>query len=233
MRWREAALALHAAGIQVHSGTIPVERLWSNIGKYFPKEATSMSEEWSRGFVSNLAYLRFNYRHFHKQGLPPWAREDALVHEHVESIMKIAEAMVFPASPGHSLAGELDAWVQEVSAQAARSGDEESLVSTTPLYCRILQPIWCDALACGHKMFEAQKYRGARTFNVFKFAAEGVMFLFGEAGSSKVAGAALLAGPASSNVSDGALQLWAQSLPPALQTPVPGIFERGCFCGYC
>ena len=219
MRWREAALALHAAGIQVHSGTIPVERLWSNIGKYFPKEATSISEEWW-GFLSNLAYLRFNYRHFHKQGLPPWAREDALVHEHVESIMKIAEAVVFPSSPGHCLARELDAWVKEVSAQAARSGYEaESLAFTTPLYCRILQPPWCDALASGQKMFEAQKYRGARKLNVFKFAAEGVMFLFGEAGSSKVAGAALLAGPAASNVSDAALQLHTQSLPSALQTP--------------
>ena len=26
MRWREAALALHAAGIEAHSGTVPVER---------------------------------------------------------------------------------------------------------------------------------------------------------------------------------------------------------------
>ena len=189
-----------------------MERLWSNIGKYFPKEATSISEEWW-GFLSNLAYLRFNYRHFHKQGLPPWAREDALVHEQVESIMKIAEAVVFPSSPGQCLARELDAWVQEVSAPPARSGEEaESLATTTPLYCRILHPIWCDALASGHKMFEAQKYKGARKFNVFKFAAEGVMFL-------KVAGAALLAGPAASNVSDGALQLRTQSLPPALQSP--------------
>ena len=219
MRWREAALALRAAGIHVHSGTIPVERLWSNIGKYFPKEATSISEEWW-GFLSNLAYLRFNYRHFHKQGLPPWAREDALVHEQVESIMKIAEAVAFPSSPGQCLARELDAWVQEVSAPPARSGEEaESLATTTPLYCRILHPIWCDALASGHKMFEAQKYKGARKFNVFKFAAEGVMFLFGAAGSTKVAGAALLAGPAASNVSDGALQLRTQSLPPALQSP--------------
>ena len=29
MRWREAALALHAAGIEAHSGTVPVERLWA------------------------------------------------------------------------------------------------------------------------------------------------------------------------------------------------------------
>lgn len=73
MSWRDAALALYAAGSEVHFGTVPVERLWANIGKFIPKEAANISEAWWP-FQSHLAFLRLNYRHFHKHRLPGWAR---------------------------------------------------------------------------------------------------------------------------------------------------------------
>lgn len=66
--------------------------VWANLGKFIPKEATNISEGW---FLSSLAFLRYNYRHFHKRGLPGWAREDILVSEQVEGVVALAEAVLF------------------------------------------------------------------------------------------------------------------------------------------
>ncbi|CAJ1379993.1 unnamed protein product [Effrenium voratum] len=221
MRWREAALALHAAGIESHSGTIPVERLWANIGRFIPKEATNISEAWW-SFLSNLAFLRFNYRHFHKHGLPGWAREDTLVHEQVEGVMKLAEAVLFGGE--ESLAVELGAWATSMGcgqpslASSGQDDVEAEAASTPDLYCRVLKPMWCRALASGEKMFEAQSYREKKG-NAMKFAKAGVWVLFGESGSEQVAGAAVLAGPAMRNIKLAEIQGRVGSLPQHLQAP--------------
>ena len=160
MRWREAALALHAAGIEAHSGTVPVERLWANIGSFIAAEATNISEAWWT-FLANLSYLRSNYRHFHKRGLPGWAREDTLVHEQVEGIMKLAEAVLFGGCD--SLARELEEWAAcvghggEVPVVAETDAASEDAFASLEVYCRILSPVWCEALASGEKMFEVQR----------------------------------------------------------------------------
>ncbi|CAJ1370556.1 unnamed protein product [Effrenium voratum] len=218
---REAALALHAAGIESHSGTIPVERLWANIGRFIPKEATNISEAWW-SFLSNLAFLRFNYRHFHKHGLPGWAREDTLVHEQVEGVMKLAEAVLFGGE--ESLAVELGAWATSMGcgqpslASSGQDDVEAEAASTPDLYCRVLKPMWCRALASGEKMFEAQSYREKKG-NAMKFAKAGVWVLFGESGSEQVAGAAVLAGPAMRNIKLAEIQGRVGSLPQHLQAP--------------
>ena len=121
-----------------------------------------LAEAWWT-FLANLSYLRFNYRHFYKRGLPGWAREDTLVHEQVEGIMKLAEAVLFGGC--NSLATELEEWAATV-----RHGGEVPVVPETDaasqdafasleVYCRILSPAWCEALASGEKMFEVQRYK--------------------------------------------------------------------------
>ena len=38
------------------------------------------------------------------------------------------------------------------------------------LYCRMLSPVWCEALASGEKMFEVQRYKQKRGGNIVKSA---------------------------------------------------------------
>eukprot|EP00435_Cladocopium_sp_Y103_P075461 s20_g58.t1 len=222
LRWRDAALCLHSAGIQTHSGTIPVERLWANICNFFAKEATNISEPWWV-FVSNLAFLRFNYRHFHKQGLPAWAREDTLVFEQVESIMKLAEATLFGGQT--SLSKELASWAtsfgasQPAANHATAADHMQEAERPPPIYCRVLHKEWCDALASGDKFFEAQAYKTGRLGNFMKFACEDVWVLFGEAGHQEVAGAALVAGPKTRLTEQADFQERVQTLPEYLQGP--------------
>ena len=250
MRWREAALALHAAGIEAHSGTVPVERLWANIGSFIAAEATNVSEAWWT-FLANLSDLRFNYRHFHKRGLPGWAREDTLVHEQVEGIMKLAEAVLFGG--GDSLAAELEEWaatvrhggevpvlaepdakshdagLEERAATVQHGGEVPVLAETEAtshddsgrlqVYCRMLRPVWCEALASGEKMFEVQRYKQKRGGNVFKFAKAGDWVLFGAAGSDQVAGVAVLAGPAARRMKATEIEARAERLPERLRPP--------------
>ena len=65
------ALATHAAGVSVQSGTIPVERLWASLLDMLPGAARDMSESWF-ALVADLSFLRFNFRHFHHRLIPTW-----------------------------------------------------------------------------------------------------------------------------------------------------------------
>ncbi len=201
MRWREAALALHAAGIHVHSGTIPVERLWSNIGKYFPKEATSISEEWW-GFLSNLAYLRFNYRHFHKQGLPPWAREDAL----------------------GTRAGCLGArGVSAASAEWGRGrefGHHHAFVLSHPAPYLVRRAcVWAQDV-------RSSKIQRGSEVQRFQVCCRRCHVSEGRRGSSSGRTCCL-------ECERWRLAAAHPELASSVAEPVPGILERGCFCGYC
>ena len=180
---------------------------------------------------ANLSYLRFNYRHFHKRGLPGWAREDTLVHEQVEGIMKLAEAVLFGGC--NSLATELEEWAATV-----RHGGEVPVVPETDaasqdafasleVYCRILSPVWCEALASGEKMFEVQRYKQKKGGNVFKFAKAGDWVLFGAAGSEQVAGVAVLSGPAARKMKAGEIEARAERLPAHLRAPFSEYMAEG------
>ena len=86
------ALALHAAGMPVHAGTIPVERLWASMKDMLPTAARLVPLEWFE-MLSKLAFMRYNYRHFHHRLLPSWAESDSLIAERLDNICQAARAM--------------------------------------------------------------------------------------------------------------------------------------------
>jgi hypothetical protein len=83
--WRRVAAALRKAGISVQSGTVPVERLWSSLLDMVPSSTRLMSEEWWE-LLANLAYLRYNYRHFNHRKLPTWTEGDSLLGQRIETL---------------------------------------------------------------------------------------------------------------------------------------------------
>ena len=94
MHWRKCVLALHMAGVPVHSGTLPVERHWAQYASYWPPANKAIDEE-SFTLLSNIAFLRVAWCHFHKPWLPGWARGDVLLQQRVSemhALMLTAEA---------------------------------------------------------------------------------------------------------------------------------------------
>jgi len=89
--WCLVSRALLDAGIDVHSGTVPVERLWSSSSDMFNKAARRMSLAWFE-LLAKLEYLRFNYRHFNHAHLPTWAEGDSVLSERVESLVDLARS---------------------------------------------------------------------------------------------------------------------------------------------
>ncbi|CAK0812479.1 unnamed protein product, partial [Prorocentrum cordatum] len=91
-KWREVADLLHEAGIDMQSGTVPVERLWANFVRYFPDAARGMSRDWW-DLLNNLGYMRYNFRHFNHPRLDPWTRGDALIAERIDNMITLARAL--------------------------------------------------------------------------------------------------------------------------------------------
>ena len=90
--WRQMAKALRVAGIPVHSGTVPVERLWSSLKDFFPKASRRMSLQWWN-LLARLSYMRFNYRHFNHSVLPTFTDGDALLAERIENLVALTREM--------------------------------------------------------------------------------------------------------------------------------------------
>ena len=89
------ALALHDANIKVLSGTTPVERLWGNGEEFFDRRIRRVAEDWF-AFLSDLAYLRYNYRHFNHSCLPTWTRGDSLLSERADMLWHIGQGLQDP-----------------------------------------------------------------------------------------------------------------------------------------
>ena len=86
------AQALHAAGIPVHSGTVPVERLWSSLQAFFPAASRRMSRPWW-DLLAMLSYMRFNYRHFNHATLPTFVEGDALLGERIDTLVSLTREL--------------------------------------------------------------------------------------------------------------------------------------------
>ena len=83
---------LHAAGVAVHSGTVPVERLWASLLDMFPTQARVISEDWF-AVLADLSYLRYNYRHYHARTLPGWTETDSLLAARLDNLATFMRAM--------------------------------------------------------------------------------------------------------------------------------------------
>ena len=90
-RWRTVARALHSAGIPVHSGTVPVERLWSQYKTAFPVAARRMTRPWFE-LLAMICYMRFNYLHFNHGSMPAFAEGDSLLVERIDSLVSLTRA---------------------------------------------------------------------------------------------------------------------------------------------
>ena len=91
-KWRACAQALHRAGIAVHTGTVPVERMWSFLLDVFPKAARTMSPGWFE-LLADLPYMRVNYRHFNYASLPGWTEGDSLLAERIDMMVSLTRAL--------------------------------------------------------------------------------------------------------------------------------------------
>ena len=86
-KWRRCALALRRAGLSVQSGTIPVERHWSQFITLFPPATKRVSLKVFKLFAG-LAMLRFNWVHYHKPWCPPWACSDTLLQQKADAVLE-------------------------------------------------------------------------------------------------------------------------------------------------
>ena len=87
--WRRVPLRLRSCGLPVHTGTVPVARLWNTAMNMFPPQSRTMSTPWFT-LLANMAYLRINFQHFNGPSLPGWCRHDALLKESLDHLMSAA-----------------------------------------------------------------------------------------------------------------------------------------------
>ena len=73
--WHQIAQALRDAGILVQSGTVPVERFWSILHRMLPTVRRCITLKWFK-FLSRIAFIRYNLRHFQEGSTAPWAHSD-------------------------------------------------------------------------------------------------------------------------------------------------------------
>ena len=90
--WRLVARGLRKAGIPVHTGTVPVERLWAGLTSFYPPAARRMDRVWWT-LLMKVCYMRYNYRHFNHSTLPTWTEGDALLSERMDALASITRAL--------------------------------------------------------------------------------------------------------------------------------------------
>ena len=201
--WKGIADALHRASIPLQTGTMPVERAWAVFKTMLPAGARRISHSWFN-FLSELAFLRTIYTHFHQKDLSTWARGDALLAQELETLLDIAKAWRGDAHMS-GLLEEVEGRMSKASQECMNAPAPEPTGSQgahvqgkpsrdeTAAFMRILLPTWSDALAAGLKSIETVRYKRHST-NSMKFAARGTLLAFGT--SAKCQGVAILAGPA-------------------------------------
>ena len=89
--WRFVARGLRAAGVPVHTGTVPCERLWSQLKLYFPAAARNMKRPWW-DLLAMLSFMRVNYRHFNHRTMPKFTEGDALLSERIDALVSLTRA---------------------------------------------------------------------------------------------------------------------------------------------
>ena len=113
--WRLVARGIRKAGIPVHTGTVPVERLWSALKSFYPPAARRMDRTWWL-LLMKVCYMRYNYRHFNHSTLPTWTEGDALLSERMDALASITRALHNAAGGGDD---ECIRALQDSFAQAA------------------------------------------------------------------------------------------------------------------
>ena len=91
-QWRSIALGFHCAGIKKHSGTVPVERMWSLLEEMVRPMARTVSPWWCR-LLAMLAVLRIACSRYSAGLAPPWAGGDMRLCESMENLTAVMKAI--------------------------------------------------------------------------------------------------------------------------------------------
>ena len=90
MKWRKVALASHAAGVPVQSGTVGVIRLWSVLVSMLPPAVTTISPRWFR-VLAMLMFVRYNFGHY-RASCPGMLENDPLMAQRLETMEMLVQA---------------------------------------------------------------------------------------------------------------------------------------------
>ena len=85
---RRVSLWMAQAKLSRQTGTVPTERLWTQLLGLFPRELRRLSLSHFY-LLSYMAFIRFNLRHVGKAASPVWADNDVLLAEQFESFMDV------------------------------------------------------------------------------------------------------------------------------------------------
>jgi hypothetical protein len=97
MQWRKVALALHEADMPIQSGTVAVERLWSQLLGMLPGATTRLTPRWFR-VLSMLMFVRYNFNHF-RSSHPSVVDRDPLMAQRLETLEMLTAAASEGAAP--------------------------------------------------------------------------------------------------------------------------------------
>ena len=82
--WRRVSMALHEAGVPLHSCTVLVERISSSSGDMIPTKVRPVTE--GRFELSaDLRNLRHKYCYFKARTMRTWCRDDSVLAEWLQS----------------------------------------------------------------------------------------------------------------------------------------------------
>ena len=83
--WHLTALEILQSGIPMQTGTIPCERYWTSLKSMLPAPVRSVTPRWWK-LLSQIAFLKHNFRHYNSGFLPTWCRNDSLLAERIDSL---------------------------------------------------------------------------------------------------------------------------------------------------
>ena len=92
MQWRKVALATREAGIPVHSGTVPVERLWSLLKSMLSPAARFVSVRWFK-VLAALMFVRYNLGHCRSRKYNGIAERDPLIAHQIATLGLLVHAV--------------------------------------------------------------------------------------------------------------------------------------------
>ena len=81
---RKVSLLMQSCQLSSQTGTVPTERMWSNLQAYFPAQMRRISVPYFN-VLNHYGFLRFNLRHAGKLAAQQWCDDDCLLAEKFEN----------------------------------------------------------------------------------------------------------------------------------------------------
>ena len=91
--WRRANKWLRECGYKIHSGTLPVERLWSIMLGYLPQSVRQVSKKWF-SLLCQISFLKYNWQFYAGQAFPAWSQRDAMMQQKIENCHELMQAII-------------------------------------------------------------------------------------------------------------------------------------------